>query len=105
MGAGASCNTSLHTAGLDVGVIPDCNDLIGSEGPLHDLGSFQPFAILMTVADEDLGAIWGSREVPLFLTAEKQLMCWGMPFRGRFYQTSGREAIKPSARCGSSGDA
>jgi hypothetical protein len=49
---------------VDAGVIPDGNGLITGEQPQHDLEAFHPLAILMTVADEDLGAIWGSHEVP-----------------------------------------
>jgi len=80
-GVVVSCNISPLAAGVETGVIPDGGGLIAGELAQHDLESFHPFAILIIVVNEDLGAIWGSHEVPPFLTAEKQLIYWGVPFR------------------------
>src|SRR5262245_11534911 len=61
--------------GLNRGVVPDRDRLKAGERPQHDLESPQPFGIRMTIANEDLSALWGSHGVPPFLTADDQLMC------------------------------
>jgi hypothetical protein len=53
---------ALLAASVDSSVIPDRDRLMTGERPQHNPESCQLFSIRMTVADEDLGALWGSHQ-------------------------------------------
>jgi hypothetical protein len=59
-------------AGLDARVIPDVEFLIPGQRSQYNLQSFQPFGIIMTIADEHLRARWDSHGVPRVFTMEER---------------------------------
>ena len=60
-------------SGLDLRVIPEADSVIAGQGRHRGRESLQPLGILMAIANENLGTLWGKHGVPHDSGKQQQL--------------------------------